>query len=385
MKKVLYVTTISRTINAFLIPHIKMLIEDGYKVDCAASIDMELDMELSNKDVKIYNIPFHRNPFKFSNIVAFRNLLKIQKENNYDIVHVHTPIASIYGRLLKLRFKNIKTVYTAHGYHFFKGSSKLGWILYYPIEKIMARLTDVTININKEDYEITKDRLKPKKCYLVNGVGLDLSKYKCIADNERLKKRKQLGLSEDDFIIIMIAEFNKNKNQIQLIKALSILKDRYPSIKAILVGEGKKINYIKEEVYKRELENQVKFLGFREDINELINISDIGVLLSYREGLPRNIMELIANGKNIIATDIRGCRDIVANDDIGRLVKVCDFNQTAKYIEEYYLEKSTYREIAATSRNSKNNNNKEKIMLEAKKYNIDNINNKLKDIYNNLD
>ena len=148
MKKVLYVTTVSRTINAFLVPHIEMLLKEGYEVQCACSIDKPINKGLLEKGVKIYDIPFSRNPLGLGNIRAFNNLVKIQKREKFDIVHVHTPIASIYGRLLKLRFNNLKTIYTAHGYHFLKGGSKLGWIMYYPIEKIMAKLTDTTININ---------------------------------------------------------------------------------------------------------------------------------------------------------------------------------------------------------------------------------------------
>ena len=158
MKKVLYVTTVSRTINAFLVPHIEMLLKEGYEVQCACSIDKPVNKGLLEKGVKIYGIPFSRNPLGLGNIKAFKELVNIQKRENFDIVHVHTPIASIYGRLLKLRFKHLKTIYTAHGYHFLKGGSKLGWIMYYPIEKIMAKLTDTTININSEDYEITKNK-----------------------------------------------------------------------------------------------------------------------------------------------------------------------------------------------------------------------------------
>ena len=169
MKKILYITTVSRTINAFLIPHIEMLLEKGYKVDVACSIDKEVNKELLEKGVRLFIISFKRNPLSIGNLKAFKELIKLQKENNYDMVHVHTPVASIFGRLLKFKFKKLKTIYTAHGYHFLKGGSKLGWIIYYPIEKIMAKFTDVTININKEDFEITKNKLKPKKAYFLNG------------------------------------------------------------------------------------------------------------------------------------------------------------------------------------------------------------------------
>ena len=369
MKKVLYVTTVSRTINAFLVPHIEMLLKEGYEVQCACSIDKTVNKGLLEKGVKIYDIPFSRNPLGLGNIKAFKELVNIQKRENFDIVHVHTPIASIYGRLLKLRFKKLKTIYTAHGYHFLKGGSKLGWIMYYPIEKIMAKLTDTTININSEDYEITKNKLKPKNCYLLNGVGLDLNQYKKLSKEEIVNKKKELGLKENDFVVLMIAELNENKNQIQLIKAMEVLKDKYPEIKAICVGEGDKLLELEEEVKNRGLKDKVTFLGFRNDINELINICNIGVLLSYREGLPRNLMELMACGKKVIATNIRGCRDIVVDETVGEIVEVGDYEATAKAIENQYLY----------------GDNQFIISKEIEKYDVNTINEGLRLIYKELE
>lgn len=378
MKKVLYITTVSRTINAFLVPHIEMLLQNGYKVDCACSIDKEVDSSLIEKGVKVFNISFCRNPLSIGNLKAFRQLIKIQKENNYDIVHVHTPIASIYGRLLKLKFRQLKTIYTAHGYHFLKGGPKSGWILYYPIEKIMAKLTDITININKEDYKITREKLKPKQCYLVNGVGLDLNKYKPLDKERQKQKREELGLAEDDFLVIMIAELNENKNQIQLIKAMELLKDKYPKIKAISVGEGNKREELEQEVNNRGLNDNFKFLGFRNDVNELINISDIGALLSYREGLPRNIMELMANGKKVIATNIRGSKDLISNDSIGKLIAVNDFENTAKAIKYYYNRQ------ANAEFDMENSNDEAIIKNTIKDYAIENINKEMLEIYKKI-
>lgn len=380
MKKVLYITTVSRTINAFLVPHIEMLLENGYKVECATCVDKKVNQVLINKGVKIFNIPFSRSPLSFGNIKAFKELIKIQKENKYDIVHVHTPVASIYGRLLKIRFPKLKTIYTAHGYHFLKGGPKLGWIIYYPIEKVMAKLTDVTININKEDYEITKTKLNPKKCYLVNGVGLDLNQYKPLSKEKQESKRKELGLEKDDFVVIMIAELNENKNQIQLIKAIELLKDKYPNIKAISVGEGHKFEELQQEINNRGLKNNFKLLGFRTDVNELINISNIGILLSYREGLPRNIMELMANGKKVIATNVRGCRDLVCNDNIGTLVNIGSFKETAEAIERYYLDDKSREKVYEAYKFSDYEYGVRYIEL----YDIENVVKELKSIYGSL-
>ena len=368
MKKVLYVTTVSRTINAFLIPHINMLLDNGYEVHCACSIDKPVDKELQRRGVKIFEVPFSRNPLGIGNIKAFIKLEELQRINDYDIVHVHTPIAAIYGRLLKLNFPSLRIIYTAHGYHFLKGGSKLGWILYYPIEKIMAKFTDVTININKEDYEITKEKLKHKKCYLLNGVGLDLDKYKKLSSKEIQEKRKEFGLKDKDFVVLMIAEINKNKNHIQLINAMDILKDKYPNIKVLCIGDGTLKESLEKQIILRNLQNNIFMLGYRLDVNKLINISDIGILLSHREGLPRNIMEFMACGRKVIATDIRGCRDIVCNYNVGTLVKVGDYEETARAIEKYYIL----------------NNKSFEVSEEIKKYDIETINSELLKIYEDV-
>ena len=368
MKKVLYVTTVSRTINAFLIPHINMLLDNGYEVHCACSIDKPVDKELQRRGVKIFEVPFSRNPLGIGNIKAFIKLEELQRINDYDIVHVHTPIAAIYGRLLKLNFPSLRIIYTAHGYHFLKGASKLGWILYYPIEKIMAKFTDVTININKEDYEITKEKLKPKKCYLLNGVGLDLDKYKKLSSKEIQEKRKEFGLKDKDFVVLMVAEINKNKNHIQLINAMDILKDKYPNIKVLCIGDGTLKESLEKQIILRNLQNNIFMLGYRLDVNKLINISDIGILLSRREGLPRNIMEFMACGRKVIATDIRGCRDLICDETIGTLVNVDDYESTAKAIEKYYILSDKSFEVSK----------------EIRKYDIESINSELLKIYEDV-
>lgn len=368
MKKVLYVTTVSRTINAFLIPHINMLLDNGYEVHCACSIDKPVDKELQRRGVKIFEVPFSRNPLGIGNIKAFIKLEELQRINDYDIVHVHTPIAAIYGRLLKLNFPSLRVIYTEHGYHFLKGGSKLGWILYYPIEKIMAKFTDVTININKEDYEITKEKLKPKKCYLLNGVGLDLDKYKKLSSKEIQEKRKEFGLKDKDFVVLMVAEINKNKNHIQLINAMDILKDKYPNIKVLCIGDGRLKESLEKQIILRNLQNNIFMLGYRLDVNKLINISDIGILLSRREGLPRNIMEFMACGRKVIATDIRGCRDLICDETIGTLVNVDDYESTAKAIEKYYILNDKSFEVSE----------------EIRKYDIESINSELLKIYEDV-
>ena len=326
MKKILYITTVSRTINAFLIPHIEALLDEGYKVDCACCIDKEVDERIINRGCNVFDIPFSRNPLHPKNIKAFKKLIELQSKNNYDIVHVHTPVASVYGRLLKVKFPKLKTIYTVHGFHFFNGAPFMNWAIYYPIERIMRKFTDVAITINSEDYNRAKS-FGIKEVHNTNGVGLDLSYYNPeLYDKQEC--RKKFNLKEDDFVIAMIAEVNKNKNHEQMIKAVEQLVKKHKNVKVLCAGDGPLLDSIKEEIKNKNLDNVINMLGFRSDINEIISCSDVGMLMSYREGLPRNIMELMAFGKPVIGTNIRGIRDLIDEGENGYLVEVGDYMKT---------------------------------------------------------
>lgn len=348
MKKILYITTVSRTINAFLIPHIQILKEQGYQVDCACNIDKPVDECLINEGVKIHQVPFSRNPLHPANVKAFKILVEIQEENNYDIVHVHTPVASVYGRLLKIKFRKLKTVYTVHGFHFHEGAPAINWGIYYPIERIMSLFTDTMITMNSEDYDRAK-KFGINKVYKINGVGVDLSKYD-LKNFDKVEIRKKLKLKKDDFVILMIAEVNKNKNHKQMIDAIDILKNKgIDNIKVICAGDGVILEEIKSYIEDRNLQDNIHMLGFRNDINQLIIACDIGILMSYREGLPRNIMELMACKKPIIGTDIRGIRDLISDGVNGYLVDVGDSIATADKIESIYYDKQLLIDMSENS------------------------------------
>lgn len=371
MKKILYVTTSSCTINSFLVPHIKMLVEEGNIVDCASNLDYELnidiDQELHNLGVKFYEIPFNRNPLSTQNFKAFKILKMIQMKNKYDIIHVHTPIASVYGRLLKIKFPYIKTIYTVHGFHFYKGAHILNWMIYYSIELLMSRFTDIAITINSEDYNMAQ-KLGIKKVYSINGVGIDLNKYNQGLYNKK-NCREKFDLNENDFVIVMIAEVNKNKNYNQMIKAVEILINENKPIKVLCAGDGDLINDIKKDIKNKKLDNCIYMLGFRTDINEIISCADIGILMSYREGLPRNIMELMAFSKPVIGTNIRGIRDLIDNGENGFLVNVEDYEATANAIDALYNNKELLLQMGKSANES------------IQKYSIDNVVKQLEEVY----
>lgn len=340
--KILYIVTVSNTVNAFLLPHIKMLVDKGHQVDIACNLKDPFKEEVFELCSNIFQIPFERSPITIKNFTAYIILKKIVNEEHYDIVHTHTPIASMISRIATRKItKKTKVFYTAHGFHFFKGAPMKNWIIYYPIEKWLSRYTDVLITINNEDYTTAiNKKFKTNKIVLINGVGIDLSRFVKQEMDKKTNIRKNLGYNKEDYILIYVAELSSRKNQTMLINSISKLKDRIPNIRLLLVGKGEK-NFDYEQLIKKfSLEQYIELLGFRDDIPELMAMSDVVVSTSKQEGLPVNIMEAMGIGLPIVATDVRGNRDLVEDGVNGYLVRLGNEELLANRIFKLYNDKS---------------------------------------------
>lgn len=335
-KKVLFCATVIGHIVTFHQPYLRFFKERGFEVHVAAKNN---GAHLDCID-KLYDVPFSRSPFKLNNVNAYRMIKKIIKENNYQIIHFHTPVASVLGRLAarKAHKKGTNVLYTAHGFHFFKGASLINWLIYYPVERFFARWTDGIITMNEEDYKRAQGlRLRQDEAvYYVNGVGIDLNRFEPQTERRKLDKRKQYGYNDDDFILIYVAELSERKNQYLLIQAMSIVKDKIKNGKLILVGSGPLEELYKNMVTNLGLQRNVDFLGYRKDIPDLMALSDVAVSTSRQEGLPVNVMEAMATGLPLIVTNARGNRDLVRNGDNGYVVPLNNAESLAKAIELLY-------------------------------------------------
>lgn len=329
--KILYVTTISNTVNAFLIPHIKMLIDEGHQVDVAFNIEQEIKPEIYEMGCKIHQLPLQRSPLKKDNFRAYKILKKIIISEGYDLVHTHTPIASAIVRLVCRSLNNVRVFYTAHGFHFFKGAPIVNWFIYYPVEKWLARYTDTLITINKEDYSRAKRKFKAKRVEYVPGVGIDLKKFNTVKVDRDLK-RSQLGLPKEAFVVLSVGELNKNKNHEVIIRAIAKIDN--PDIHYIVCGEGPLKGYLIDLSEDLGIKNRVHLLGFRKDIAEICKVSDLFTFPSYREGLSVALMEAMANGLPVVCSDIRGNSDLIEDGKGGYLVEPSDVEGFAKYIKE---------------------------------------------------
>lgn len=322
MKKVLYVATVVKGhINVFHLPFLKSLRQKGYEIHVAAKNDFEKpsDCNIPYCDY-YYDISFERNPLNRKNINAYRELKKIMLKEDFDVIHCHTPVGGAITRLAYKKIKNnIKSliVYTAHGFHFFKGAPLKNWIMYYPIEYYLSKYTDVLITINKEDYSLALNKFKSKKVVYVPGVGVDLSKF-YPSIKERNLYRNKFNILKNNKVLISVGELNENKNHKAVIKAINEIKDS--DIKYFIVGKGYLEEEIKLLIKKYKLEQNVFLLGYRKDIISLLNMSDIFVFPSKREGLPLSLMEAMACGLPVVCSNIRGNSDLIRNAEGGYLV-----------------------------------------------------------------
>lgn len=295
MKKVLFVATVVRLhINMFHKPFIKWFHEQGWQVDVAANNDYE------NKDDCVipfcdhhYVMPFERSPFKKGNLEAYKQLKVLLDRERYDIIHCHTPMGAVVARLAagSARNRGTKVIYTAHGFHFFNGAPLVNWLVYYPVERILARKTDLLLTMNQEDCRRAKT-FKAKRVEMVNGVGMDLGRFSVAAPDEKLAVRKELGLSQGDTFAISVALLIKRKNHTVLIDAIHKLND--PNFHLFILGDGVQEQELRGKIKALGLENQLHLLGFRNDVYKLCRAADLFLFAFLQEGLPVAVMEAMA-------------------------------------------------------------------------------------------
>ncbi|MBT2657079.1 glycosyltransferase family 4 protein [Bacillus sp. ISL-18] len=330
-KKVLFCATVDYHFKAFHLQYLKWFKEQGWEVHVAAAGELILPFV-----DKKFNIPIQRLPFHKKNIKAYKELKKIIDYNHYNIIHGHTPMGGVLTRVAarNVRKQGTKVIYTAHGFHFCKGAPLINWLLYYPIEKVLASFTDCLVTINQEDYQLAKShRFKAKSIKHVHGVGVNTDIFKPVTDSQKNNSRKSLGYKLDDFLMFYAAEFNKNKNQKLLIESIALLKDEVPNAKLLLAGDGPLLDECQKLAQILKVEDMIDFLGFRNDIENLLNISDLAVASSQREGLPVNIMEAMACGLPVVANNNRGHRELIQNEKNGWLIE----NQSSDFAEKIKL------------------------------------------------
>ena len=343
MKRVLMLASVASMIDQFNMPNIALLQKLGYEVDvacnfiegntCSDERVAELKQKLQDMHVHCYQIDFARNiKHMGQNMRALRQVEGLMKQNGYAFCHCHSPIGGVVARIAGHRTRT-KVIYTAHGFHFYQGAPVMNWLVYYPVEKMLSRWTDVLITINHEDYKLAKKKFKMKKLTYVPGVGIDTQR-EGLSQKEKEEKRKELGIPQDAFLITNAAEFTPNKNQKTVIEAIEQLHN--PNIYFVMCGIGEKKAELEQYVKEHGLEEHIRFVGFRNDLHEILQTSDCFVLSSFREGLSVALMEAMAEGLPVVCSRIRGNVDLIKDGKGGILISPPKRDEYIKAFEKLY-------------------------------------------------
>lgn len=359
-KKALQLASVASMIDLFNMDNINILCSLGYSVDVATNFKEgsitsqdrvnDYRKELKEQGIGTYQIPIPRSIKRVKDIIiSYRMVKKLVNTNHYQIVHCHSPIGGVICRLAcrKARKNGTKVIYTAHGFHFFKGASKASWIIYYPIEKWCSKFTDVLITINQEDYKRASEKFQARHVEYVPGIGIHVDEIKNIVV-DREGKRKEFGFTNSDFVFLSTGQISVRKNHEVVIRAIA--KITVPKVKYLIVGFGEEEERLKVLTKELGIEDNVIFAGYRSDVKELLHAVDAFVFPSLQEGLPVALMEAMAVGLPIVASRIRGNVDLIEDGVNGWLVECHDISGFSKTMEDLMSRDKTRMQLANQDR-----------------------------------
>ncbi|MCR5612477.1 glycosyltransferase family 4 protein [Treponema sp.] len=343
MKKILFISN-TANFSKFNRPFMRWFKQQGWQVDyCSAGEESVLDCDNQ------YSICMARSPFSLKNFTAYKQFKKIVYQNQYDVIHCHTPMGGLFARLAARKLwksGNVKIIYTAHGFHFYKGAPLLNWMLYYPVEKWLSKYCDAVVTINHEDYNRASKSFYCPVEY-IDGVGVDLSRFCKCTDKKKSLLRKELGFSDSQFIVTVVAELNKNKNQLLLINKIPDLLKSIPELKVLFIGK-ETLPLAREQIAHLGISDSAVLMGYRTDVDKFTSMSDVAFSASLREGLPVNIIEAMACGIPVLCSHNRGHDSLIKDGENGFLFDPDNADQMAELLIKMHDDKELRKRMGQT-------------------------------------
>ena len=339
--RLLYVSTLDHILQLML-PHLDEAKKRGWRVDVACQVT-RFAKETSAHVDEIHDLPFQRFPLHPKNITALVGLVRLIRQNNYTLVHAHNPTGGFVGRLAAtLARVGAVRVYTAHGFHFHRHGGRVTNALYRMIEGFAGRfLSDAVFVVNREDYEAAKNTVVPEaRLFLTSGQGVSAQtdfNPAHFSDGKKADVRRSLGADAETPLLLMVGEMIARKRHSDLLRAFADVQKARPDAVLLLAGEGVLRPELEAQAQNLGIAEKVQFLGFRRDIAALLSIADLFVFPSQQEGLPSAIQEALAMATPVVATNVRGCADLV-DEACGYLVELGDTKSMALRVLEH-LEK----------------------------------------------
>ncbi len=364
-KHILILTTTKDFLGKFERENVRLLQKMGYTVHYATNQREPaylLGEEAAEKlGVPVHHIEIARSPFLLeNNEKALRQLVWLIRKYSIRIIHCHTPVGGVLGRLAGRLCpeQNPVVIYTAHGFHFYKGAPLWNHLAYYPVERWLARYTDILIVINREDYhKARRFSLKKGGCvYLIPGAGLNRERFRPLSEEERRLYRQRLGIGQEDFFLVSVGELNGNKNQKIILEALAAMKARgmdSPSLRYGICGDGFFRGRMEGWIRELGLEDAVSLYGHRRDVPDILGCADVAVFPSIREGLGMAGLEALAMGIPVVASDNRGTREYMVPGKNGFVCPPRDVEGFIRGIDAVRkMDEAQRREMAAYCRKS---------------------------------
>ena len=391
VRKALLVTHVSGFVPQFEMNNVRILQRLGYEVHYASNFHTPSygtdNHRLDGTGIICHQIDFVRSPFDKRNFQVYRQMVELMRREDFSLVHCHTPMGGVMARLAAHVTGTGPVIYTAHGFHFFKGASWKNWLFYYPMEKFLSRYTDQQICINREDYELAKRKFHAKYVDYVPGVGIDRSQFRLLGDKERQRKRESLGVRPDQVVLLTSGEMIPRKNQEVLFRMLARMKDEphrsaYEKLHLLLCGHGELNEHLHGLADRLGIADRISFLGYREDMEEIFQASDIFLFPSFQEGLPRAMLEAMASGLPVICSEIRGNTDLMGDSwtlSADRKRKLCpsgimlsqlqDADVWAEALEDMLSRKNCWKEMG------------EACIQRSQEFSLDTVEKKMREIY----
>lgn len=386
VRKALLVTHVSGFLPQFEMNNVRILQEMGYEVHYASNFHTPSygtdNHRLDGTGIIRHQIDFVRSPFNAKNRLVYRQMCDLMKREHFSLVHCHTPMGGVMARLAAHAAGTGPVIYTAHGFHFFKGAPWKNWLIYYQMEKLLSRYTDQQLCINREDYELAKRKFHAKYVDYVPGVGIDGSQFRTFGDKERQKKRESLGILSGQVVLLTSGEMIPRKNQEVLFRMLAKIKDEAENLRLLLCGRGELNEYLHGMADELGIADRISFLGYREDMAEIFQASDIFLFPSFQEGLPRAMLEAMASGLPVICSEIRGNTDLMGDSwtlSADRKRKLCpggvmlsqlqDADVWAEALEDMLSRKNCWKEMG------------EACIQRSQEFSLDTVEKKMREIY----
>ena len=347
MAKRILITSTDAMMKQFLEPHVKNLLAHGYEVEIACSEVLDRFREVREdlgSLIPVHHLSLQRSPLAVSaHRKGYRELKEIIRTGGFDLIWTNEPVMSVVTRLAaqEAREKGTTVMYMVHGFHFFRGAPALNWMLYYPIERLMAPMADLICTINREDHARAQ-KLPVKAVAYIHGVGIDTGRLHTTGQTDI---RKELDLPENAFLVLSVGELNKNKNQKVILKALAELQD--PDIHYLLCGKGDQQDALEKLASVLGLADRTHFLGYRMDVVDICSQADVFAMPSRREGLPVASLEAMFSGLPIVNSNIRGLSDVTENGKTGYVYAWDDVHGFAEGIRRLKDDPEARRRIRA--------------------------------------